>query len=250
MTTRQKNRYAQGFTLIEMLLVVSLIALLIALLLPSLSKAREATRRAMCMSNMRQMGNAVFVYSRDFDNWTPNQPRTASNTPGSINDGTRNVSHGQNKTNTNTTDKAAQEVVGKVMKNGYMPEKSEIVYCPSRVRNARYGPDSLVYGWVNWSESTVEYSYQHRLQRRLNKANSSQIYGSELGITDNYYIGSTPIAAMSVGAEVSHGDDYYNLFYFDLSSKSFIDKNKEFGSDNMLYWNSPGRVLNKMESLD
>lgn len=58
-------RRQSGFTLIEVLVVVSIIALLIAILLPSLSKAREQSRRVVCQSNLRQLQHAVVFYLSD-----------------------------------------------------------------------------------------------------------------------------------------------------------------------------------------
>lgn len=60
-----------GFTLVELLVVIGIIAVLISLLLPALGKAKEAANRAACLSNMRQVHQAFVMYGLAFKDQVP-----------------------------------------------------------------------------------------------------------------------------------------------------------------------------------
>lgn len=59
------------FTLIELLVVISIIAVLAALLLPTLNNARSVAKKAKCLSNIKQIGQALIQYTNDFDDRFP-----------------------------------------------------------------------------------------------------------------------------------------------------------------------------------
>jgi prepilin-type N-terminal cleavage/methylation domain-containing protein len=66
-----RRRGPSAFTLVELLVVIGVIALLIGILMPVLSKARAQANRAVCLSNIRQLGTGILMYCNDNDGWFP-----------------------------------------------------------------------------------------------------------------------------------------------------------------------------------
>lgn len=60
-----------AFTLVELLVVISIIVMLLAIMMPSLQKARNQAKKVACLSNMRQMGIVLITYLVDSDNHLP-----------------------------------------------------------------------------------------------------------------------------------------------------------------------------------
>ena len=57
----------KGFTLIELLVVIAIIAILAAILFPVFARAREKARQTSCLSNVKQLGLSVSMYTQDYD---------------------------------------------------------------------------------------------------------------------------------------------------------------------------------------
>jgi prepilin-type N-terminal cleavage/methylation domain-containing protein len=64
-------RKHHGFTLIELLVVIAIIAILAAILFPVFARAREAARKATCLSNLKQIALAAIMYAQDYDEVLP-----------------------------------------------------------------------------------------------------------------------------------------------------------------------------------
>lgn len=73
---RSQLYYVQGFTIIELLLVLAIIALLTSMLVPAVASVRDASRSVVCAGSLRQLGMATFTYMADNngafpDYWDP-----------------------------------------------------------------------------------------------------------------------------------------------------------------------------------
>jgi prepilin-type N-terminal cleavage/methylation domain-containing protein/prepilin-type processing-associated H-X9-DG protein len=125
----------RGFTLIELLVVIAIIAILAAILFPVFARAREAARATSCKSNLKQIGNAVLMYTQDYDEVLPFQANWGAQTP-------RFPTNGQDLVNTDN-----YGVVGDLV---YPYVKNRGVFgCPSTNKpttgtNWRFEHD---YGW-------------------------------------------------------------------------------------------------------
>lgn len=66
-----RRLHAHGFTLIEILVVIAILAILLALLIPGMAGAREKAMRATCMSNVRQLATASVSFATDHSDRLP-----------------------------------------------------------------------------------------------------------------------------------------------------------------------------------
>jgi prepilin-type N-terminal cleavage/methylation domain-containing protein/prepilin-type processing-associated H-X9-DG protein len=72
----------RGFSLVELLVVIGIIAVLISLLLPSLTAARRAANSVKCQANLKQIGVALIAYAQQYNDYIPGSSNTSGLLPG------------------------------------------------------------------------------------------------------------------------------------------------------------------------
>jgi prepilin-type N-terminal cleavage/methylation domain-containing protein len=114
----------RGFTLIELLVVIAIIAILAALLLPSLVSAKQAGRKAACLSNLRQLGIAIQGYAHDNEGRIPYGPKA----PPFTNPSDLYTSTGA-PTSLLSLQSGAPVGLGLLLEN-YLAAQSKVLFCP------------------------------------------------------------------------------------------------------------------------
>ena len=133
------------FTLIELLVVIAIIAILASMLLPALSAAKESARRAICISNQKQLTLASISYAGDANSALPRQVAGWSSMPEGV------PFHFSNAVNQRDTC-LPEFTIGLLYVDGYQPSR-EVFYCPSGpVTN----PDQWFFGDTFWEHGSGE----------------------------------------------------------------------------------------------
>jgi prepilin-type N-terminal cleavage/methylation domain-containing protein/prepilin-type processing-associated H-X9-DG protein len=189
-----------GFTLVELLVVIGIIALLISILLPSLNRARETANRVKCASNMRQVGQAILLYSNDNKGAYPRTLYTNGVTAGSA------CTWATGAACSDPFASGAQESFNDVSAAMFLLLRagditSEVFTCPSS--NAQKwdygGGTNTAQNWVNWNGGASgllineSYSYENP-------------YPSTTAVSNGFKLNSSISAEYAVAADLNPGD--------------------------------------------
>jgi prepilin-type N-terminal cleavage/methylation domain-containing protein/prepilin-type processing-associated H-X9-DG protein len=226
----------QGFTLVELLVVIGIIALLISILLPSLNRARETANRVKCASNLRQIGQAILLYSNENRG---SYPKTFGQIAAAVTPtwGTGNVA--QSDPFLNGSGVANNDVTAALyLLLRTQDITAEVFTCPSS-NGEKWdfgGGANTALNWSNWNSTAgvkknLSYSYQNpypdnnainsgfKLNNSLTAefAVASDINPGTVGQNDNVLSVDTTSSAtlMRAGNSNNHDEDGQNVLYGD-----------------------------------
>lgn len=163
----------KAFTLIELLVVIAIIALLISILLPSLSRARELSKRTVCSANLRGIGQAMYIYAQDEPGIFPMIAETFTGAPANNMFLFRPIDRTLIPATTGVPS-VTVDLWTLVRQNNTTPKQ---FICPSTTDVPDPAQDSLAYyDFLNERHLSYAYQYQHSPNRQPLGTSSEPIF--------------------------------------------------------------------------
>ncbi|MDX1952991.1 MAG: type II secretion system protein [Verrucomicrobiota bacterium] len=256
--TRLPASQQGGFTLVELLVVIAIIAILASLLLPGLSSAKARSRKAVCISNLRQIGVAVQGYASDHEGRMPYGPFAPPFTsPASFYPSTGSP------TSLISIQTGAPVGLGLLL-NRELASQPKVLFCPGSDQPLDAEKELAK---VGTNQAQGSYYYRHGGVTRLfytpptippntmldspgTNRNGIQIRALAM---DSIFLVPPDLAAFNVKPRTHHQQQFVNVLFTDGHVNSLQNKNAEFTIDMRNYGelqNAFDRILQAFERAD
>jgi prepilin-type N-terminal cleavage/methylation domain-containing protein len=233
-----KRPSRRGFTLIELLVVITIMAILIGMLLPALASAKQAGRKAGCISNLRQIGIAIQAYASDYDGKIPYGPKAPPFTsPANFYPSTGAP------TSLISMQNGSPVGLGLMLKH-YVASMPKVLYCPG---NDQPLDADAELAKVGAQQAQSGYFYRHGGNTQLfDDPNQSpepeHIYLDKLGdnrngfpiralAVDTIFLCPPDLETFNVKTKTNHKQKVANIVYSDGSVLSRANKDSRFTVD-------------------
>jgi prepilin-type N-terminal cleavage/methylation domain-containing protein/prepilin-type processing-associated H-X9-DG protein len=255
--TRERRK---GFTLVELLVVITVIALLAALLFPVLQNALASARRAACISNLRQIGIGIAAYAADNGNQIPYGPKA----PPFTNPLDFYPSTGA-PTSLISLQSGAPVGLGLLL-DKYLANTPKVLFCPGADQPTDADAELAK---VGHAQAQSSYYYRHSGNTSLfdtggvapaapniNLANlglNSQGVPIRALVMDTVFLAMPEFSTFGVSNKTNHQSQWVNVLYADGHVTTFSNGNGAYTIDETSYaslHSAFGTILSAFESAD
>jgi prepilin-type N-terminal cleavage/methylation domain-containing protein/prepilin-type processing-associated H-X9-DG protein len=242
-----------GFTLVELLVTISIVALLLGILLPVVSRARATAMRTLCMSHQRQLGTAIHTYAGEYDGRIPYGPIAPPVVITNFYLYTGQV--------TNLVSLTNGEPVGLgLLLDPYLARQPQIIFCPDNDQPLRTDQEIAAVGrrqvqssYFYRHGSVVEFAYPPDTSHTRLAGLGSNRRGQPIRALamDGNLLAPEPFHAYGIYTRTSHQRRIVNVLYADGSVRTLDNTDDRFTIDlESGAHQAPSRILEALEVAD
>ncbi len=244
-----------GFTLVELLVVIGIGAILLGLLFPALRAARRSAQTAACASNQRQIGAAIFSYAGDNNECIPYGPKAPPATPSNFYPGTGDVT-------SLLSLQSGKPVALGLLLSQYLANNPHALFCPAADQPLDADAELAL---VGHGQARGYYYYRHAssvsLSDTVNAPVPNHIRLHDLGnntlgmpirslVIDENYVANPGWAIFGVVTQTNHEHRLINALYCDGHVSSLDNAAAQYTINPSIPLVSLGLIRGAFETAD